>query len=333
MNDQTFEIQPEPTRQSQTAQELQTQKAILDQIFALPLTPNQRNFAKSKVSYALFDFPDNQRAAFLLAKKNCYSLTPDEARELEPYCFFPEEHPNLRKFIRDRKTIAIGDNNIEVVNRNPDPEVVLDDEHMRVIEETLKRVVTRAPQIAQRLHKIFLIKKKDTEKEEYGPNGECTKRQCDDVPTGIVLTQQGYRYDIPHRIAGVNNLQGTIAHELGHMLGYLYPDFVNKFRESLGYHSIRAIDWGSKKVTITEDGWERIVQNNYEVFVHKPSGKKTYTGTVPRDMDLLPTHYACLYPIEDIAESFVAWVFDRHLDETRKGLFNELFIDDSSNSN
>jgi len=330
MNNQKFETQHEPTRLNQTALELK--KGILSQILALPLTPNQRTIAESQVNYALFDFPDNQRAAFLLAKKRCFSLTADEAKEFEPYCFFPEEHPNLRAFIKDRKTIAIGDKKIEVVNRNPNVDVVLDYEHMRIIRETLERVTAQASQTVQQLRKIFLIKQEKAEQEEYGPNGEWTKRQCDDVPTGIVLTQQGYRYDIPHRVEGINNLQGTIVHELGHALYYLYPNFVPKFKESLGYHPIRTIDYEGKTVTIIEGGWESIVQDSNVVFVHKPSSKKTYTGVVPRDLDLLPSNYACFGLEEDIAESFVAWIFDKPLDGVRKGLFNELFIDDSSHS-
>jgi len=226
---QDKQIETNPIHPS--SQEAQMQQTILSSILSLPLTPNQRKIAEAKVNYAVSDFPNNPRAAYLFAKKGCYQITDEELRELEPYCFFPEEHPSLRQFIKERKTLNTGVSTVEVVNRSPDEKVVLDELHMRTIEQTLTRVANRTPQLARHLLKIFLLNKKEVEKEEYAPNGELTKRQCDDSPTGIVLTQLGYRIDISHRITGITNLEGTIAHELGHFISFLYPGFVDKFKQ------------------------------------------------------------------------------------------------------
>jgi len=324
MQDKHFEINSQPSTQSNLpAAELQMRESIIGLVSSLPLTPNQRKIMDAKVNYAIFEFPDNPRAAYLLAKKGCYHITEEELKELEPYCFFPEEHPQMRKFIRDTKTLKANGHQVEIVNRNPDPETDLDEQHLKIIEETLRLITNRTPQIAQRLLKIFLLNKRDTEKQEYGPNGEWTKRQCDDIPTGIVLTQQGYRFDIDHRIKGISNLQGTIVHELGHILPYLYPEFADKFRTALGYHAIREIEKGT--VTLPDDEWEKTIQGNEVIFVHKPTGKKSYSGWVPKDLSLLPSDYACFYPNEDISDSFVAWMFGKPLDTTRQKLFDDLF--------
>lgn len=323
MQDKPSEIQQQAAPIPSTPQQSEMEEIILSQILALPLTSNAIKFAESRVNYAVNDFPNNPRAAYLLAKKGCYKLTPEEQKELEPYCFFPEENPNLRLFAKEKKVVNSGISSVEIVNYNQDQDIILDEDHIKTIEETLIRVATRTPQLARHLLKIFIIKQLETEKAEYGPNGEWTKRQCDDIPTGIVLTQQGYRTDLSHRIEGINNLEGTISHELGHVISYLYPDFVIKFKQALGYHAMRTYQ-GTTLISM-EDGWEQAKIGRDIVFVHKATGIKSFSGYVPTDLSKLPSIYSGFYPVEDIADSFVAWVFDRPLDETRKKLFNEFF--------
>jgi len=299
-------------------------KDILSQIMSLPLTWKQKEIAESFVSGAVYSFPGNPRPAFLLAKMRVCGLTPEELKEFEQYDFFPEEHPRETPFIRERREIEIRideerTHNVEIVNKAP--KIDLDDEHIRVIEETLQKIAGLAPQIVEKLRKIFVIEELGSEEAEYAPNGYVTKRQCDKHDTGIVLKQRGYRTDISHRIAGVSNLEGTITHEFGHIICSLFPDFVKKWRETLGYHRIEDLDG---KIL---DGWKKHHDKKREIieYYNAETEMKSRTGLVPADLSKLPSCYACFNIQEDISDSFVAWVFGKPLDEKRKGLFKELF--------
>lgn len=233
MQDNFFETTGTPKESTFPAE--QNRQNILSSILSLPLTPNQKRIAESIVNYALGEFPDNLRATYLLAKQKCYGLNKEEFQELEPNCFFPEEAPNLQRFIRERIVIEINGSKIEIVNRITDREIALDPARIEIIKKTLKRVVEKVPPLIPKLLKIFIVSKDDVEQQEYAPNREITKRQCDKNPTGMVLTQRGYRIDISHRIPGITNLEGTIVHELGYFIQKYFLGFEAHWYEALNY--------------------------------------------------------------------------------------------------
>jgi hypothetical protein len=296
---------------------------ILSQILSLPLNPNQQKVAESFVSKAVYDFSNNERAAFLSAKNSLCGLTPEELKEFEQYSFFPEEHPRELKFIRERRevTVKIGEkvHKVEIVNRAGS--IKLDEEHIEIIKGTLERVARLTPEVVGELRKIFIIEEPESENAEYGANGSVTKRQCDKYFTGIVLKQRGYRTDISHRIAGVSNLEGTIVHELGHIICSLYRDFSIEWMKTLKYHRVE-----DNSGNIAE-GWVKLYypEKDEIEYLHLETGIKSKIGLVPADLSKLPSQYAGFYPPEDICESFVAWVFGKPLDEERKRLFEEIF--------
>lgn len=305
--------------------DLSKQQLLTQQILGLPLKPNQINLVESYVSGALYDFPGNERAAFLAAKRNLYHLEPEEMKEFESYSFFPEEHPTRTKFIRERQIIKIGDHTIEILNLNPN--INLDHDHIRSITKVISMIHNLSPQFSNYLLKIFIILRKDTDSEDYGKNGYVTRRQSDVTPEGlhlnrgIVLTQEGYRSDLGHRIPGVNNLEGTIVHEFGHILHSFNQELTDLFTEALGYHRIEDTQG------VWTDGWTKIHDPEKEeiLFTHKKTGLKSKSGYVVQDLSKLPSSYACFNLSEDICESFVAWLFGKPLDDTRKKIFDDFF--------
>lgn len=178
----------------------------------------------------------------------------------------------------------------------------------------------KASPLIPKLLKIFIVSKVGVEQQEYAPNGEITKRQCDKNPTGIVLTQRGYKIDIPHRIPGITNLEGTIVHELGHFIQKYFPGFEAQWYEALNYQSL--VFDGEQS---NPPGWVKVKEEDREVFKHIETKIKSYSGIVPQDPEKLPTSYAGFYPVEDIAESFVCWLFDKPLAPKRKELFDDFF--------
>jgi hypothetical protein len=130
-------------------------------------------------------------------------------------------------------------------------------------------------------------------------NGRAAKRD-----EAIILYPNAFEED--HRVPGVDNLAGTVAHELGHSIEdqiKIKSDWMDKF------------------------GWSYAEPENIEEL---PSGKPQ--GHTLKNADQCVTNYAKMDPIEDLCESMVAALYNPDTLDKDKLNFIEKKIFTSSNA-
>lgn len=260
------------------------------------------------------------------------SIQKEVEKKQKPVFYFEEPEYLEKNPIISRETITVGDHEIELINQNPN--VQLDQEHLRQAQEVLERIYAIAPELVKNYEKIFIVHDPNVDKKEgettYMPNAQNIqdvelKKQGVNFYNGICINQRGYRTDLPHRIKEINNFKGTTTHEIFHSIEWvdkykykkdISEGILKRFMDELGY------------LDITQSNeWKEIRTGRYlDGYLHKKSDYFTKTGNVPTDLESLPTKYARLNPRDDLCDSFVAYLFaPEKLDPKRKEFFEKYF--------
>lgn len=194
---------------------------------------------------------------------------------------YTETVANLQ--LHDSKTIVIGENFI-----NTYVFTSINDQDLIRIASNLSEISSFSLNTTRAFPKniVILPNRDDKTYANTIPNGQYVY-----LLDTLFLYQRAF--DEPnHRIPGVNNLKGTLAHETGHFHTYGYGSF--------------ALQW------IQAGNWRR--------------APKIFYTTSP---EKCVNDYAKLSPDEDIAESFVAYLFQPDLLKTiapqKMTLFNNYF--------
>lgn len=194
-------------------------------------------------------------------------------------------------------------NGRQVTIYNYNKEIFFSEDHIRRTQRVLGELASRFPQVFDQTRWILIDDQQQTsifgDPEKYPLNGYAM-RECNAIrllPRGMEL--------IPHRVAKATNFEGTLIHEVTHLI---QGEFELEWREKFQW----AYCWDYKnewEVRPTPDG-------SYKRFFNKQTGEMSPQNQFPLQPDQCVTYYAKQNMSEDICESMVAYVFDPKLLKT-----------------
>ena len=150
-------------------------------------------------------------------------LLQEVAGRREGEDWFTKEAWRKKGLPKEQIELIVGDKPITIYNYNEKP---LTDEHLDRTRRVFEELGSRFPQILQRVRWILINDVQDPsgfgDEDLFPLNGEPNQeeRQCLLQPRGLNLT--------PHRIAATSNYEGTLAHELTHLI---QGDFIDEWKE------------------------------------------------------------------------------------------------------
>lgn len=172
------------------------------------------------------------------------------------------------------------------------------DEHIQKTHKAFEVFFSKFPQAIDRM-KWLLIEDAQPDsllgdEQQYPTNGHAYREQ-----QMFKLYPRGMEF-FPHRIQKASNLEGTIVHELTHLIDA-------EFREEWE----KKYQWGRCWQDRYKDAWEsRKTNSGHKKWFHKVTGWMAPQGEFPLQPDECITEYAKQNVFEDICEGVVAYVFD-----------------------
>lgn len=194
--------------------------------------------------------------------------------------------------------IKIGDSSITVYNWNKDKPFT--DFHIEKIQRVLALLYSHFPQAAQQLKWILIDDDENPsifgDPEKYPLSGYALTAH-----SAIRIYPRGTEL-IPHRLATTSNLEGTVAHEAGHLIDDEFEkEWAEKFKWD--YCDDHPEDWETR---ITPDGKQKRYYN-------RKTGEMAPQGRFSLQPEQCVNYYAKQTPEEDIAESIAAYIYDPDL--------------------
>lgn len=191
---------------------------------------------------------------------------------------------------KEKVALKIGDAELNVVNFNKD--IKFEDYQARV-EKSIENFALRFPSALGKL-KWILIRdfQPDPIHEGFPANG----LTLNGTPEGTMVLEPRAFEDISHRIEKVQNLEGTITHELGHQIqDNLRGDWIKFWPRASDDPENWIFDKAGKNLPI-----------------HKITGQKSTPpeGRFLKDQESVVSEYSKINSHEDICESIVAYLYD-----------------------
>ncbi len=190
--------------------------------------------------------------------------------------------------------ITIDNHPITIYNYNG--ERPLTEVHVTKAVSSLERVARSFPRILDKIRWILVENKQPPsllgEENIYPTNGKAMeeKKAFYFTPRGMELT--------PHRIEKASNFEGTLVHELGHLI---QDELEEEWSKEFGWEYC----WED------EERWEiKQTESGQQRFFNKETGEIAPHGQYPLQPDQCVTGYARQNMAEDICESLVAYFFD-----------------------
>ncbi len=203
---------------------------------------------------------------------------------------------------QERVVLNFADSKTTVVNFNKDIQF---EKYRERATQAMKDFGAKFPNALAKL-KWILIRDFQGEPiyEGFQVNGITLQRTAEGT---MVLEPRAFG-DIPHRIARVQNFEGTLAHELGHQVDTEFFDEWRKFWPDVFNEQDNWILDKRKGVPFTE----------LNPPTHKVTGQVATTESqYLADPQQCVTEYAKTKPVEDICESLVAYMYDPELFEAK----------------
>ncbi len=201
--------------------------------------------------------------------------------------------------------IEFGINGRQVTVYNYNQEKPFTDEHIERASKVFQEFAARFPQILDQLRWVLIddhqLPSAFGDPEKYPTNGLAHKswRAFQLYPRGMEL--------IPHRVAAATNFDGTLTHELTHLIqGEFEDEWGEKFKWGYCFDDENQDEWEPR---LTPDGSMKRPFN-------KKTGEMSPQGQFSMQPDQCVTFYAKQNMGEDIAESMVAYVYDPELLKT-----------------
>ncbi|MBI2596490.1 hypothetical protein HYW46_07220 [Candidatus Daviesbacteria bacterium] len=195
----------------------------------------------------------------------------------------------------------VGDKEITVYNYN---EKKFTDEHIKKFQQVLIKLAEHFPKILERLRWVLINDKQGRsvygDEKEYPLNGSAW------VPWKVFKLQPRGMEMFPHRIIKTTNFEGTLIHELSHLIA---DDFYQEWTDVVRWQHITDLekkdreDWESRK---TPD-------SGLKAFYNKKTGEMAPNGKIPLQPEQCVTKYARIKEDEDFCESMVAYFYDPEL--------------------
>lgn len=208
-------------------------------------------------------------------------------------------HPDWREkgTPAEQIEITIGSETVTVYNFNH--EVPFTDEHVRALSTLLQRYASYAPQILEKLKWVLID---DVQGESAWGNDQVYPLNGNPHSKwgAISISPRGMDIKTPHRIAAANNFEGTVAHELTHLID---EDFKAEWEQNHTW------EWCSDN----PEEWELRDFGGVQRWVNRETGVVSYTGQYPVKPKECVTDYARFNWREDVCDSLVAYMYDEEL--------------------
>lgn len=190
-------------------------------------------------------------------------------------------------------------NGRQITLYNFNSEVPFTDEYITRTQRVLNQFATRFPETLDELRWVLIDDIQPSsllgDEELYPTNGTAMReyRAFRFMPKGIKLS--------PHRVEAASNYEGTLVHELGHLIqGKFEKEWREKFKWNYCFDHDE--DWEVRETRSGERKW-----------FNKQTGEMSPQGQFPLQPDQCVTAYARQNMGEDICESLVAYIYDPEL--------------------
>ncbi len=200
---------------------------------------------------------------------------------------------------QEQLEIQVSDKLLTVYNFNK--EVPFTEEHAVRAKRVLEQLESIMPQVIEKIDWILIDDIAhpsafgDPDKYPWNGNAMRSYRAFRFLPRGMELA--------PHRIEAVSNFEGTMVHEITHLVE---SDYEKEWSER-GFVWDFCIDYPDEwEVRLTPDG-------NEKRFYNKKTGEMAPTGMFPLQPDQCINYYARGHIDEDICESMVAYIYNPEL--------------------
>ena len=219
-------------------------------------------------------------------------------REAESRQWFTMEYWRRKGKPVEQIVLTIGDKRVTIYNFNP--ETPFSDTHIETTQKVLGDLARRFPDILTKIDWILIDNQQlpsiFNDEERYPVNGMEIWGQ----PT-VVIMPRGMQTNLSHRIKEISNFQGTLCHELAHLIE---DQFKTKWQQISSWQSI-----------VNHPNWEKVagplqIDGSRAYFwVNQQTQEKSFSGQYPSHPEQCITHYARLNLEDDIAESLVAYLY------------------------
>lgn len=219
-------------------------------------------------------------------------------RQKEDEQWYYSEYWRKKGLPSEQIDFQIGDSSVTVYNYNKDEPFT--DEHIKKAQRVLELLSSHFPQVLQKCRWILIDEEQTKsifgDSIKYPLNGQGLKSW-----SGVRLYTRGTEF-MPHRIAATSNFEGTLTHELGHLINEQFAEeWEDKFKWLYCYEF--------------PDQWELrpVPEGEGKRFFNKQTDEMAPQGRFAVQPEQCVNYYAKQTPEEDIAESIVAYIYDPDL--------------------
>lgn len=235
---------------------------------------------------------DQTKARYIIEAKDDEEALKKAKERKEKLKWNTSEYWREKGIPQEQWTIQINGKEITIYNFKK--EKTLSQNHIGIIQKSIKEMVQRFPQVLDHLNFILFDDRQRPslydDEEKFPLNG-----LREDQNT-FSISPRGMRLDIPHRISSVSNFQGTLIHELAH---FVECQFLDKWVEKFQWRYYKDNpDWEEKEI------------KGKKKWVNKKTGEVAISIVYPLEPEKCVSEYAKISMQEDICESVVAYIFD-----------------------
>jgi len=278
------------------ALEITVQDRQVETLKPLPFTyqktenPEEARYREWRVSPVVFEGQKNE-------PRSDEEIVQSVQKQHEEKQWYTFEYWRKKGLPAEQLKFTIDGRQITLYNFNS--EKPFTDEHLKRIKRVFEEIASRFPKILDEVRWILIDDVQPPsllgDEELYPTNGTAMRehRAFRLMPRGMLLT--------PHRIKATSDFEGTLVHELGHLI---QKDFEEEWRRQFGW--AYCFDH--------EDEWEvRQTPSGEHKWFNKKTGEMAPQGQFPLQPDQCVTYYARQNLGEDICESLVAYIYDPDL--------------------
>lgn len=221
-------------------------------------------------------------------------------RDRESKDWFTTEHWRNKGIPEEQIEFAINGRQVTVYNWSS--EKPFTDEHIERATRVFQELSSKYPQLLDQIKWVLIddlqLPSAFGDSEKYPTNGFAHRSwgAFQLYPRGMDL--------MPHRVAAATNFDGTLTHELTHLIQSDFEEeWGERFKWAYCFDDEYKDEWEAR---LTPDGSMKRPFN-------KKTGEMSPQGQFPLQPDQCVTFYAKQNMGEDIAESMVAYVYDPEL--------------------
>lgn len=254
---------------------------------------------KAANEFALREVFDKKKADFIIYdsdEKNDKDIYKEIQKTLERNYWWISEHWKEKGLPKEQIEIKIGDHKITVYNFNKDIE--FSDKHTKETIDVLQKYENYDRELSKGIKFLLLEDKQNSDMLESNEKFPVNGRNLPEWGA-IRIDPRGMRMDIEHRIPGLSNFKGTLAHEI----------FENEKDDKLFNDWRKDFKWDY--CSDYPDEWDvRKAKDDFHLIYTNKKTKQLSFGMFTTKPELCLNDYARTNMKEDICDSAVASFFN-----------------------